>query len=526
MHEQLILDATEPVLAAATQEARRRGDRRLGTEHLVLGLLHDGGSRAARALGVPLAAARATSGALDLAALAAVGVEREPLGQGIVSSLGRRLPPLTSGARAVLKCATGEARALGSGRLDATQLLLALLALQRPDPAAELLGALGVDRAQVRKRLAGPDGGGRLPGLAPAQDDARSRLPAHHISRPRLTALCEGERVVVVEAAGGYGKSVLAAELGDAWGAVPIWVLLEEGGVTARLLVARLRLALGRAGLTGAAGSMAAAGDDPAGAVDAMLGALEGESCAIVIDDAHQSDPAAANLVDRIAGQLAASQHLVVLARHLPLGLDRLRRAGPVHLGAKELALRPPETLELCRTGFGLEVSAKDAGLLHAATGGWTAAAVLAASRAKRTARPLAALARTGSTHSDAMHSILEEALSAAGTDRALFARVSVPPLLDGELLAQITGEDGFLERALAWGLPMTRAEGKWWELPGPVREHLATFGPAGPSVRRTAAAYYERHGALATALQMLLGAGDVEAAAALLDGADPWVIE
>jgi ATP/maltotriose-dependent transcriptional regulator MalT len=120
----------------------------------------------------------------------------------------------------------------------------------------------------------------------------------------------------------------------------------------------------------------------------------------------------------------------------------------------------------------------------------------------------------------------LEEALSAAGTDRALFARVSVPPLLDGELLAQITGEDGFLERALAWGLPMTRAEGKWWELPGPVREHLATFGPAGPSVRRTAAAYYERHGALATALQMLLGAGDVEAAAALLDGADPWVIE
>ena len=28
MHEQLILDATEPVLAAATQEARRRGDRR------------------------------------------------------------------------------------------------------------------------------------------------------------------------------------------------------------------------------------------------------------------------------------------------------------------------------------------------------------------------------------------------------------------------------------------------------------------------------------------------------------------
>ena len=34
--------------------------------------------------------------------------------------------------------------------------LLALLSLQRPDPAAELLDALGVDRAAVRKRVGGP----------------------------------------------------------------------------------------------------------------------------------------------------------------------------------------------------------------------------------------------------------------------------------------------------------------------------------------------------------------------------------
>jgi len=525
MPGRLILDPRELLLAAATEEARRRGDRRLGTEHLVLGLLHDGGSEAARALGVPLADARAKSGALDLAALAAVGVEVEPLGQGTASSSARRLLPLSSGARAALKRATAEARACRSERVDATHLLLALLARQRPDPAAELLGALGVDPAQVRKRLAGPPGG-RLSGLAATQDDARSRLPAHHISRPRLTAGCVDERVVVVEAAGGYGKSVLAAELVDAWGAVPVWVLLEEGGVTARLLVARLRLALLRAGLTGAAGTMASVGDDPPGAVDAMLAAIAGESCAVVIDDVHHADPAAAGLVDRMASQLAAPQHLVVLARHLPLGLARLRRAGPAHLGATELALRPHETLELCRTGFGLQVSEKDAGLLDLATGGWTAAVVLAASRAKRTAAPLAALARVGAARSDAMQSILEEALSAAGADRALFAQLAVPPLLDGDLLEQITGEDGFLERALAWGLPMTRAEGGWWELPAPVREHLAALGPAQPSVLRTAAAYYERHGAFGTALQMLLGASDVEAAAALLDGADPWVID
>ena len=118
---------------------------------------------------------------------------------------------------------------------------------------------------------------------------ARSRLPSHHIRRERITSRCSADQIVVVEAAGGYGKSVLAAELIESWGALPIWVLLDEGGVSARLLAARLRAAVSRAGLHDAAAAMGALGDDPSGAVDAMLAALEGESCAIVIDDAHHA---------------------------------------------------------------------------------------------------------------------------------------------------------------------------------------------------------------------------------------------
>ncbi|HTW99149.1 MAG TPA: Clp protease N-terminal domain-containing protein, partial [Acidimicrobiales bacterium] len=512
------MNEQQEVLAAAADEARRRGDRRIGTEHLLLGLLHDEGTRAARALGVSLVEARAASQAVDLVALAAVGVELEPLADVAPASFGRRgLLPLGSAARSVLKRATYGARAGDGERVDATLLLDALLSLQRPDPAAELLEALGVDAVAVRKGLADNSAAptrGPSPGLGSTEGVARSRLPAHHIARPRLVAACADERIVVVEAAGGYGKSVLAAELVDDWGAVPIWVLLDEGGVTARLLVARLRVALARAGLTGAAGSMAAAADDLSGAVDALLAGIEGECCAIVVDDAHHADHSAALLIDRIATQLAAPQRLVVLARHLPSGLARLRRAGPAHLGAVELALRPEETLELCRSGFALEVSAEDARALDVATGGWTAAAVLAASRARGTARPLAALARIGSPHLDAMQSILEEALSAAGADRGRFAKIAVPPLLDRDLLAQLTGEDGFLERSLAWGLPMTRTEGGWWVLPDPVRERLAALGRVGPSVLLSAAGYYERHGAFGTALQMLIGAGELEAAA------------
>ena len=55
-------------------------------------------------------------------------------------------------------------------------------------------------------------------------------------------------------------------------------------------------------------------GDDPPGSIDAMLAALEHESCAIVIDDAHHADRGAAALIDRIAGQLAGPQRLVVSA--------------------------------------------------------------------------------------------------------------------------------------------------------------------------------------------------------------------
>ncbi len=159
MPKRLSADARKLVLTSATEEARRRGDRRLGTDHLLLGLLHDQDSRAAKALGVSLAGARAASDALDLAALGAAGVEIQALGEAPPASFGRRLPPLTSGARAVFQRAIDEARPFRSGRIDTTHFLLALLSLQRPDPAAELLDALGVDPAAVRQRLGGPAGG-------------------------------------------------------------------------------------------------------------------------------------------------------------------------------------------------------------------------------------------------------------------------------------------------------------------------------------------------------------------------------
>ena len=153
MITRLSVDARKMVLTSAAEEARRRGDRRLGTDHLLLGLLHDPDSPVAKALGTDLEAARDASDALDRAALAAVGVDVAHLGDPPRLVFARRLLPLTSGARAVIKATLDGTRQAGGKRIETRQFLLALLDRERPDPAAELLRALGVDAAAVRKRL-------------------------------------------------------------------------------------------------------------------------------------------------------------------------------------------------------------------------------------------------------------------------------------------------------------------------------------------------------------------------------------
>jgi ATP-dependent Clp protease ATP-binding subunit ClpA len=157
MIRRLSSDARKMVLTSAAQEARRRGDRRLGTDHLLLGLLHDTGSPVARALGVDLEAARTASDSLDRIALESVGVHVADLGNPAPVTSGRRLLPLTSGARAVLKRAVEQTRRDSSPHIETRDFLLALLDRDRPDPAAELLSALGVDGSHVRSRLDGSE---------------------------------------------------------------------------------------------------------------------------------------------------------------------------------------------------------------------------------------------------------------------------------------------------------------------------------------------------------------------------------
>jgi hypothetical protein len=160
----------------AREEARRRGDRRVGTEHLVLGLLREPG--VAEVLGCDLGAAREALDAMDRDALVAIGIDK-PLDAPPVPTR----EPALDGRRAILKAiltdhlpttpvakrVMEEAGKDDHGRwVDTRQkargwsrerVLIALLSLAPPDPAAALLDALDVDRAAVGARLSEAVGG-------------------------------------------------------------------------------------------------------------------------------------------------------------------------------------------------------------------------------------------------------------------------------------------------------------------------------------------------------------------------------
>lgn len=139
-------------VGAALEEARHRGDRRIGTEHLLLGVLHARELDSLGELGVDLTRARAALESLDRAALAAVGIDVAGIERAPVP-LSRKRTPFTSAARTTLRRTVGVVREQGSRRIRPTHLLLALLDCELPDPVAEVFRELGVDRSTVRAHL-------------------------------------------------------------------------------------------------------------------------------------------------------------------------------------------------------------------------------------------------------------------------------------------------------------------------------------------------------------------------------------
>ena len=147
------------VYLQASEEARRRGDRRTGTDHLLLALLDDPSIEVV--LGVSLQQARQALESLDQEALSALGMgsgtDAPPLPMRAVPKkptiravMKRDRLRMTPAAKRVLEEAVKPMRR--KTQVTAQQVLAQILTLEPPDPAAVLLDALGVNTSDVRRR--------------------------------------------------------------------------------------------------------------------------------------------------------------------------------------------------------------------------------------------------------------------------------------------------------------------------------------------------------------------------------------
>jgi DNA-binding SARP family transcriptional activator/ATP/maltotriose-dependent transcriptional regulator MalT len=363
-----------------------------------------------------------------------------------------------------------------------------------------------------------------------------------------------GASASVVVGGAGYGKSALAAEAAESLDMPVIVTVLESTGVPASLLPHRLRSAAGRVGLSDLAALMdQAVPAGPAGVLDAMLEALAGSGATIVVDEVQNAEPEALALLTRLAGQLGADQRLLLLGREAPSGIASLRRdSSAVWLGTADLAMTTPEVAALCRQGFGLAVSQAEAERLRTATGGWTAAVVLAASQARSAGQPLlgdSALGvaesvvgggRAGNRSVPVGNDVIAVAAPPPGGTQVLAGVVAqimrgIPeparsaviqvahlPLLHERIVERATGLADLLAVISHAGLPLHESDDGWFEFIGPVQHLLVARAPVATGVLTEAAAAFLGVGRPDLAVGLLIGAGRASDAAALLAAMSP----
>jgi hypothetical protein len=176
-------DRTRRVVVLAQEEARMLNHNRVGTEHILLGLVHEGQGVAARALqslGISLEAVRQE-------------VE-QIVGRGEQSPSGHI--PFTPRAKKVLEFSLREARMLGHDYIGTEHILLGVIR-EGEGVAAQVLVRLGADLNRVRQQViqllhghqgeepgssreapGGPRRGGELPGVSSGVTALESRMSA------------------------------------------------------------------------------------------------------------------------------------------------------------------------------------------------------------------------------------------------------------------------------------------------------------------------------------------------------------
>jgi ATP-dependent Clp protease ATP-binding subunit ClpC len=172
-------------LVLAQEEARLLNHSFIGTEHILLGLIHEGEGVAAKALeqlGVSLEAVREK-------------VE-ETIGLSGTSPTGS--PPFTPRAKKVLELSLREALQLGHNYIGTEHMLLGLVR-EGEGVAAQVLISLGADLAKVRQQviqlLSGYQGGKEGSGTSSPSDNPTGGSPVLDQFGRNLTQLARDNKL-------------------------------------------------------------------------------------------------------------------------------------------------------------------------------------------------------------------------------------------------------------------------------------------------------------------------------------------
>jgi ATP-dependent Clp protease ATP-binding subunit ClpC len=132
-------DRARRVVVQAQEEARTLNHNYVGTEHILLGLIHEGegaGAKALESLGISLDTVRQQV--------------QEIIGQGQHAPSGHI--PFTPQAKKVLELALPESKALGHDYIGTEHILLGLIR-EGDGVAAQVLVKLGADLNRVRQQV-------------------------------------------------------------------------------------------------------------------------------------------------------------------------------------------------------------------------------------------------------------------------------------------------------------------------------------------------------------------------------------
>lgn len=337
-----------------------------------------------------------------------------------------------------------------------------------------------------------------------------ARLP--FVPRQRLVEeILNARHSVLIEAGGGFGKSVLIGQVrARAGGGLEVRLPRDHPVTVDELTSAILNVAEQRTGWprTPVAGA--------AGRVGELLTASTGPGLLVVDNAEALTDDAAAWLAD-LAQDGTPPLRILVSSRLLPAPLAAMEFRGTAErFNTQDLRLTQEEATALARLEVGDEDGERLATTLHDLSGGWVALLLVMLRRLARASDRMEA-ATVLLRYPGLIRQLMDHyAADLDPADRYLLTQVAAFPMVNDSLVEGL-GEPGLLRRLIRAGVPFAVGADGWSRLCIELKEGLAALAPLDPAIAQRAAPLLISQGAELAAASLLVDSGDPEQAATLI---------